>query len=222
VDLGDDLGNAVRMRQDAADDQDEVGRDEDEEERKKGSDGFLQSTDVEDRERDDDDDLERELEGLVAEGQVREDRFAPAGNGDRDRQDVVDREGRAGDDACRAAEELARHRVAAAAVRELLDDLAVGVGDDDDRERGREREEDGEVRVLAERAERLVGSVGGGRQAVGAQTDPGEESAQRELVDEPGIAQRVRRPEQGALDASTETLLWRGGIASRAAPGRSP
>ena len=69
-------------------------------------------------------------------------------------------------------------------------------------QRGRERQEDGEVGVLTERAERLVGAVGRGGQPVGAQADPGQERDERHLVEDAGVLHAARRTEYGAADAA--------------------
>ena len=62
--------------------------------------------------------------------------------------------------------------------------------------RQRHREEHREVVVPVEVAERLVGAVGGRRQAVGAEADPGEEGDEREVVKELGVAEVTRLAEQ--------------------------
>jgi hypothetical protein len=67
-------------------------------------------------------------------------------------------------------------------MRELLDDAAVGGRDDDDRDPREGRQADGQVRVLAQRLEGFFRAVGGGRQSVRAQADPGQEGDERQMV----------------------------------------
>ena len=79
--------------------------------------------------------------------------------------------------------------------------------------RRREREEDGQVRVRAERAERLVGAVRRRRQAVGAEADPREERDQRHLVEDARVLNAARRAEDGAAkpgDGATRGFFGHG------------
>src|SRR5688572_31402420 len=56
-----------------------------------------------------------------------------------------------------------------------------GGGDDEHREGHERRQRDGQIRMLAQGPERLLGAVGGGRKAVRAQAHPGQESHEREV-----------------------------------------
>jgi hypothetical protein len=69
----------------------------------------------------------------------------------------------------------------------VLDQQAVGERDDEDG-RGRHKgQEDRQVDVVSEGLEGLLGAVRGGRQAVGAEPDPGQESDERDAVEDPRI-----------------------------------
>src|SRR5436189_234284 len=78
----------------------------------------------------------------------------------------------------------------------VFDDAAVARADDQHGEPGREREERRESDVAPERAEGFLGSVGGRRQPVGAQSDPREDRDQRQLVERARLAGIFRRAEQ--------------------------
>jgi hypothetical protein len=117
----------------------------------------------------------------------REDRVAARGHRRGDGEDVVDEQRTAGHDTGAASEEARGHDVAAAAVRKVLDDLAVRVADDEDRQSGGEGQPDGEVAVLAERAVGFVGAVRRGREAVGAEADPREKRDERHPVEDSGV-----------------------------------
>ena len=201
MDLADHLRDAADVREDPADDQHQMRRHEQEEQGQEDRHGLLDASNVEHHEDEDRRELEGELERLIANRDEREHSLAPARDGDRNRQDVVHDQSRAGENSGGVAEELGRHGVAAAAEREQLDDLRVRVGDDEDRERRRRREQDGEVGVLAESTERLVRAVRRGREPVGAQTDPGEERPERDAVEESGVAEGEWPPEQQPLQA---------------------
>ena len=79
----------------------------------------------------DEHDLDRQLERRATRRQEAEDGVAAGGDRDGDGQDVVDQQRPAGDDAGQRPEQLGGHDVAAAAVRELLDDAAVRGRDDE-------------------------------------------------------------------------------------------
>ena len=57
-------------------------------------------------------------------------------------------------------------------------------------------ESDRQVGVTAQRPEGLLGAVGGGREPVRAEPDPGEEGDQREPVKEPPVTKVPRLPNQ--------------------------
>src|SRR6195256_4139504 len=82
----------------------------------------------------------------------------------------------------------------------MLDDLGVGRRDDQDGQAGREGEEDGQVLVIAEVLERLLGAVGAGRQPVRAQSHPGEEGRQRERVEEVRVLEVLGPTQQDPLE----------------------
>ena len=112
-----------------------------------------------------------------------------------DGQDVVDQESAAREDAQRRGKELARHQVAAAARRKQRDDLRIARADRDDRDDRGERHEQAQVRVPAERLERLLRAVAGRRQPVRAEAYPREERDQRELVEQVCLGQGLRSAE---------------------------
>src|SRR5439155_6736581 len=105
--------------------------------------------------------LRGKLPSVKRGGEKAEGGVAASRDGDRDRQDVVDDERAAGDDAGARAQESGGHDVTAAPARELVDDVPVGRGEDDHGQGGRHREHDREIGVLTEHAERFLGAVGG-------------------------------------------------------------
>jgi len=158
---------------DTANDQ-HVGRHEDEKDRRQHQHRLAHTADVDDGEHDDEGRLDDELVFTIGRRQKAEQRVASRGDRDRNGHDVVDQQRTARDHAEPRPEQLGRHQVAAAAVRKLLDDVAVGVGDDTDRQRRQRRQHQRQRRVVAERAKRLLGSVRGRRQTVGAEANPGQ------------------------------------------------
>ena len=149
--------------------------------------------------------LDRQLRPVPLRRQEAEQRVTRRGDRDGDGEDVVDQQRGAGDHAGTGPQQLAGDHVAAAAGGELLDDAAVGGRDQQHRDRHEGGERHGEVGVLAERLERLLGAVGGGRQPVGSQADPGEERDQRQPVEEPAVAQVARACRRAAGGAAART-----------------
>ena len=88
------------------------------------------------------------------------------------------------------------------AAGEQLDDLVVGEGNDEHRHRRGERQVKPEMRVTAERKETELGAVGGGREAVRTQSDPGEECDQRDVAARLRIHRITRRTEEKITDAA--------------------
>jgi hypothetical protein len=91
--------------------------------------------------------------------------------------------------------------VAAAAAREQLDDLRVGRTDQEDGEHHGHRQVQCEVGMRSEGEERLLGTVGRGRQSVGTQSHPGEERDQRELVMDLGVEEVLPTAEDEAAQS---------------------
>src|SRR6185503_17823595 len=90
----------------------------------------------------------------------------------------------------------------AAAVRELLDDPAVGGRDHEDRRDHREREGEREIAVRAELAEGLLGSVRRRREPIRAEADPREERDQRDAVEERRVVEAARPADEEAPEAA--------------------
>ncbi len=190
--------------------------DEDEEDRREDRHGFLHAAEVQDDQEDEDDDLDRQL---VAGHRRREevpDLVAAGRDGHRDREDVVDEERAARDDAGPLSEELRRHEVAASPAREVLDEVRVGERNDAHRDGGHRDQDDREGAMLPERAERLVRTVRGRREAVGSQPDPREERDEREPVEDVRVLDVARLPEENAGE-----LAWFGHRASETPAGES-
>jgi hypothetical protein len=130
-----------------------------------------------------------------------EERVASRRDRHRDGQHVVDDQRAARDDAGPLAQQLGRDHVAAAAMRELLDNAAVRGGDDHNRQRHRHGNAERQVRVRAERLERLLRTVGRRREAVRAQAHPGQERDQRERVEDALFLYVARRAKDGPAQA---------------------
>ena len=150
-----------------------------------------------------------QLRAVPAQRQEAEEGVAGRGDRDGDGQHVVDQQRAAGDDADVLAQQLGRHDVAAAAVGELLDDAPVGRGDDEDGAGRHHGQRQQQVGVLAEGAEGLVGAVGGRREAVGAQADPGEERHQRQAVEERAVGEAARPAEEEPPRCGSRTTAAR-------------
>ena len=67
-------------------------------------------------------------------------------------------------------------------------------------------EEDREIGVRAERLEGLLGAVGGGGQAVGAQSHPGQEGGERDAVEDPRIHRIPGLPDEDGLDCGGQLV----------------
>ena len=132
------------------------------------------------------------------------------GDGDRDRQDVVDDESAARYHPELRAQQLRGDEVAAASRREELDDLAVGERDDEDREGGQHRQPDGQVGMVAESLERLFGAVGRGGEPVCSEAHPGEKRGERNVVEDPRIHRIAGFPDDDVLDCGGQRLAPRG------------
>ena len=180
------------MRDDAVGDEQHVRHHEADENRQQYLDGLLHAAQVEKGERDDEHDLGGELVGLEAKRQQRVERVHAAGDGDRDREHVIEDERRAGGDPGMGPEQPGCDAIAAPAGGKQLDDLVVGERDDENRQRRGERKIQPEMRVLAQGAEGFLRSVAGGGDAVGTKADPGEKRHQRDVVAR-FLVQRVQR-----------------------------
>ncbi len=172
-------------------DDEDVRQDEDAEDRHPDEDRLLHAAQVDEREPHDPGDAERELVGLRRVREEAEEGVGAAGDRDRDREDVVDQERAAGDDAGRGGEELARDQVAAAPGREERDDLRVAGADGDDRDDRGQGHEEAQVRVAEERLEGLLRAVARRREPVGAEAHPGEHGYEGEAVEQVPVRQRL-------------------------------
>ena len=121
--------------------------------------------------------------------QEAEDRVRPACDGDRDGQHVVDEQGRTRDHTGRGREELCRHEVAASAGREELDDLRVARANNEDGSHAHQQHDQRKVRMRTERLEGFLGSIAGGRQAVGTEPHPRQHGDERDLVEQARVGQ---------------------------------
>jgi hypothetical protein len=174
--------NQGRPGGDAVDDQQSMGGDEAEEDRQQDADRLLHAAQVQPQEQQHQRQFGAQLPVLRAERQHREQRVGATGDRDRHGQHVIDDQRRARDQAGVLSQQDGGDAVAAAPGREQLDHLVVGEGDDEDRDRGGQRQVEAEVGVRAEGLESFFRTVGRGRQAVGAEADPGQEGGQGERM----------------------------------------
>ena len=198
ADLGHQRGQHRRLGEHAVDDQESVGQHEPEKYRQQDGDHLLYPAQVEHHEHHDQHHLGRELVGLPVERQQREKRVDAARDGDGDGEHVVDDERRAGGQARVGTDQPRGDAVAAASGREELDDLVVGKRDDEHGRRGGEREVQPHLRVLAQRAERLLRPVARGGDSVSAQPHPGEESGEGDMPPGLGVQGIERSAEEPA------------------------
>ena len=190
----------VGARDHAADDHRDVGDHEDHEDRRQRDRRFAHAADVQRRQAEDEEHLERQLEPEPRRRQEAEDHVAGGGDRDGDGEDVVDEQRAARHDAGAASEQLGGDDVPAAAVGEVLDDPAIRGRDHQHGDAGQQREPDRQVGVAAEGLERLLGAVGRRRETVGAQPDPRQERDQRDLVEDPLIVQVARLAKESRLE----------------------
>ena len=147
------------------------------------------------------------LNGWAGGREEAEDGVAAGDDGDGDRQHVVDEQGAAGEDAGLLAQGVRGDDVAAAARGEVLDDARVGVGDDEDGQGGGQGQDQGQVGVLAQDLEGLLGTVGGRGQAVGAEPDPGQDGDQGDLVEERRVLDVAGLADERPLDLAADVAL---------------
>ena len=115
---------------DHRDEHDGVGHEEESEDRSDRRHGLLDPAQVENEQDPEADERERELPLVPRRGKEAADGVGARGERDRDREDVVDEQRGARENADGLAEQLARDDVSAAARREMLDDAAVARADD--------------------------------------------------------------------------------------------
>ena len=188
------------MAEDAVAEHEDVGNDEGGEDRRQHQDGFVDAPDVQDHQQHDQHRGRRNLEPGELRRKVAEQGIDARGDGNGDRQDVVDDQRGAGNDARSFPEHVGGHDVAAAPVREMLNDPRVGVGDDADREGRGQGEKQGQVRVAAQGPEGLFRTVRGGRKPIRAQPDPRQQWDERQLVKDVRIVKVSRGTEQPSGD----------------------
>ena len=139
--------------------------------------------------------------------QQTEQRVGPARHGKRDRQDIVDEQGRAGDDARPGREQLAGDQVAAAAGRKQFDDLRIAGADHEHRHHRGRGHEQAQVNMAVERLKGLLGPITGGRQSVGSQSDPGEKGDERQFVKDALIRKVTRLPDQDRFQPAADAKI---------------
>ena len=199
-------GIGIEMAEDRVADQQDVRGEEDEEDRREDLHRLLHAAQVERDQKHDRRDFRGQLPVRQRLREKAEDGVAAAGDRHGDRQHVVDDQRAAGDEPHARPEELRGDDVAAAAARELLDDARVRRRQNQHRDRRRDRERQREVVVLAERAERLFGAVRGRGETVRAETDPGQERDERDLVERVRVADVAAFAENLPLHALRERL----------------
>ncbi len=162
LDIADQRAAFVGMGENPVEQHQQVGDDEDHEDRRHDGDRFLDPADVEHDQEHGQETGHRHLVMVVALGDVAEDGVAAGGDGDGDGQHIVHQQGAAGDHPGLFPQHVGGHDVAAAAVGEVLDDARVGIGDDEDGQRRGQAEKDRQVGVLAQGPEGLFRAVGRG------------------------------------------------------------
>lgn len=155
---------------------------EKEKDRHQELDGFLDTSEIEHRQSNHEDDGCSETKLIELEDAEKcvdacRDRD---GNG----EDVIDHEGRARSQTGPFAKEFGGDDVAAAARREELDDLVVARGNDEDRDRRGESEIDGQVRIFPSQG--TIGffwPIGRRGEAVGPKASPSQKGHKGQLVE---------------------------------------
>ena len=186
--------------EDAVADEEEVRAQEDEEDRQEHLDRFLHPPEVQHHEHRERRRGRAELVGLPLQRQEGEDGVGSRRDGDGDREDVVHHERGTGHDAEFRPQELRGHHIPAAAGGEVLDEQAVGERDHRHRHHHQQGERQGQVLVAEDGPECLVGAVGRGGEAVGAQPYPGEEGHQRDVVEDGGVCWAAGLAEEEVLE----------------------
>ena len=196
-----DLVGPAEVEEDAARDQDGVRRQEGEEDGHQDADRFPDAPEVQHGEDGHRHQLDRQLPDMPVLREVAEDGLAAGRHRRRAGEDVIDQQRRPAHHACARTDQARGDDVPPTAEGKMLDDLGVGRRDDQDGQPGREREEDGEVLVVAEVLERLLGAVGAGRQPVRAESYPGEECRQRKGVEEVRVLEVLGPAQQDPLES---------------------
>ncbi len=173
------------MRVDPVADQQDVYDDEGDEDRQQHLDRFLHPAQVQHHQHRDEGHAERDLPVVQICREQAEHGICARRDRDRDRQHVIHDQRRAGHEPRVTPDQLCRHLVAAAAVRKQLDHLVIGERNDEHGHRDGDRQIEPEVGVGAEGKIGLLGAISRRRQAVRAESHPGEKSDERDVV--PGL-----------------------------------
>lgn len=143
---------------------------------------FSHSTEVQERQEEDDCALEHQLPVRRIGREHAEYLIRSPRDRHGDRQHVVDEQCRSGNDAPTGTEQFRRDHVAAATERELSDDLRVRERDDQHRHGRGDCQSEREVDVIAQRAECFIRSVRRRREAVSSESYPGEQGHERDRM----------------------------------------
>ncbi len=198
--IGNQIRQRRRMTEDPEDDESPMSQQEADEDRHQNDEHLLDAAKIGDGESDDDGDLGRDLPGLPDQRQKAEQGIDAAGHRQGRGQDEIDDERRTGDEPGIGAHEDRGDAIAAAARGKQFDDLDIAQTDDDDGERRGQRQIHRQVIVAAQRQEGFFRAVVGGRQAVGAQADPGEECNQQHALALAAMQRVAGRAEDPTLD----------------------
>ena len=134
---------------------------------------------------------------MVVAREVAEEGVAAGGDGDGNRHDVIDQQSAPRYDPRLLSEEMRRHDISAATVREVFDDAGVSVGNDENCHRHHCGKQEGKVGVGAKRFESLFRAVGRRGEAVGPEPHPGENRDERHSVEKVRILQMFRSADNG-------------------------
>ena len=195
-----DRRQVAQVAGDGLDDSQGVSDDKQQEYRDQGQDRLPDPPQVQDRQKENGRQGHGQFVAVPGRRQKAEDGIDAAGDGDRDRQDIVDQEGTTGHHADGRGDQLPGDQITPAACREQLDDLDIAGADDEYGQGRHDRQEDGQVGMPLQGQEGLLRPVTGRRDAVGSQTDPGQEGDEGDLVEDARLRGLPGRAEDDALE----------------------
>ena len=131
------------------------------EDRREKSDGFLHPAEIQKNKKDNQPHDEGQLVMQKGGGKITEDGIPAGGQGNGNRQDIIDQQGRPGDDARAAADRMGGHHISAAAMGKAFNDAGIGVGNNENGERGGDGNKDGQIGMGSQSLEGFFRSIGG-------------------------------------------------------------
>ncbi len=203
------FAETARMRRQRVDNRERVGKQKDKKYRNQRNHGFFDAAKVHHRQQQDADNRERQFVRLPLQGKKTENRVRSAGDGNRDREHIINQKRATRYHSGFRREELARDQVSASARGKKLDDLGIAGADQKHRERRTQRDKNTQVDVSLQRQKRLFRTIAGGRKTVRTEPYPGKKSDERQVVKYRVIQRAFGFADDGAANFSGKRFFFR-------------